>query len=53
MANGKECCNNCCHLYMEYGYHLCKRNEEPMDDIRNEKCEEYLREVIVEWEGGE
>jgi hypothetical protein len=53
MANGKECCNNCSHLYEEYGWKLCMRNEVTMDDIHNEKCEEYLREVVVEWEGGE
>jgi hypothetical protein len=45
----KECCNNCGYSYEEYGWLLCKCNEDTMDDVYNEKCEDYVRK----WEGSE
>lgn len=39
----EECCGNCTNLYREYGYKLCMVHEVPMDDIHNEKCEDYER----------
>lgn len=37
-----DCCITCQYFYTEYGMDLCKREEEPMENIYEEKCSEYV-----------
>jgi hypothetical protein len=39
------CCFNCASYYSEYGFDLCKKNDETMEEPNNEKCNEYIIEL--------
>ena len=37
-------CLNCGRCYFDYGFTLCKKHEEVMENPSSEKCEDYLFE---------
>ena len=36
------CCLNCGRCFFEYGYDLCKKHDETMENPEKEKCKDYL-----------
>ena len=34
------CCENCLNAYTEYGYHLCKVHDMPLENEK-EKCDDW------------
>lgn len=37
----QPCCLNCNNMYVENGMYLCKKNEEPMENIKEEHCDNW------------
>lgn len=45
----KKCCDNCYHMYEEYGHPFCMVHECCMDDIHKQKCDDYEKKVVFDW----
>lgn len=48
--NGKPfipCCLNCGRCYSEYGFDLCKKHEETMENPDKEKCNDYTMDLNI------
>lgn len=42
----EKCCLNCQFCYEQYGYTLCKKHDETMENEKTEFCEDYRPEII-------